>query len=134
MAVEDLAEVLVSITQRQTEAAFLPIELGTVTEDMVTGSDLRVKPDHMRLDLSYKGGELTAIDNVIFRAGDRVILVGINNGQDYVILGRLTKDPSKAVTGTGERAVARVGDMVDLNRESPTYGQIISGSERVMAE
>lgn len=134
MAVEDLAEVLVSIAQKQAEAIFLPVELGTVTEDMVTGSDLRVRPDHMRLDLSYKGGELAAVDNVIFRTGDRVILVGINNGQDYVILGRLTKDPSKAVTGVGEKAVARVGDRVDLDENSPTYGQIITGSERVMAE
>ncbi|WP_157729354.1 hypothetical protein [Tumebacillus algifaecis] len=107
MGVGELAGLMADIADRQVGVQLLPVELGTVLEDTINGSDLRMKPDSMKIDLSWKHKELLVADNLILRKGDRVLAVGINGGQNYAILCRLSKNPARAVIGNGQY---RAGD------------------------
>lgn len=134
MSVHELAGLLSRTARDQVGALVLPLEFGTITEDFVRGADLKVKPDSMKVELSYKHRELTVADGLVLRRGDRVIVAGLGGGQDYCVLARLSADPSVSTVGLGTRPAARVGDHVDMAPGSPTYGQIVTGSERVMIE
>lgn len=89
----DLAALLTGVSQEQVRALTFPVEFGTVIEDANSSDDLRVKPDSMKVSLSWKNRELVLADGLTLKRGDRVIMVGANNGQDYVVLARISKRP-----------------------------------------
>ncbi|HLN62660.1 MAG TPA: hypothetical protein VK464_14030 [Symbiobacteriaceae bacterium] len=134
MSVQELASLLSRTARDQVNGLVLPVEFGTIEEDYLTGADLKVRPDSMKVDLSFKFKEVSVADGLLLRKGDRVILVGANGGQDYCVLARLSADPAASTVGLGTRPAARKGDQVDMTPGSPTYGLIITGSDRVVIE
>jgi hypothetical protein len=97
MSIHKFANAMSKLASQHIGATVLPMEFGTILEDLVTGSDLRMKPDSMNVDLSYNHGEITVADHLILRTGDRVVVIGINGGQDHVILCRVSINPAQAV-------------------------------------
>lgn len=72
---------------------------------------------------------LNNIDDVVFQHKSGANLYFTSNGQVEVN----SANGQSIVFNGGAEGVARVGDTVDLNTQSPTYSKIISGSTNIKA-